>query len=94
MWYVYILKCRDDSLYTGITNNPPHRLQAHNAGLGAKYTRSRRPVELVYLTAVENHSAALKLESEIKHLPRSSKLALIVASAVKDQIDTEEHVHA
>lgn len=79
MWYVYILRCADDTLYTGITNHLRHRLRMHNAGTGAKYTRSRSPVELVYAEAAENHSLALKREYAIKQLSRQQKLQLIAA---------------
>ena len=79
MWTVYILQCRDGTLYTGITDNLPRRLAAHNAGKGAKYTRSRLPVELVYQEAVPDRSAALRREAAIKRLDRRRKLALIAA---------------
>ena len=60
MWYVYLLRCADDTLYAGCTNDPPRRLQQHNAGQGAKYTRSRRPVSLVYLEQAGDHGQALR----------------------------------
>ena len=76
---VYILRCTDDTLYTGITNNVPRRLCAHNSGKGAKYTRARRPVSLVYEEACESRSQALRRELAIKGMTREAKLALILA---------------
>lgn len=76
-WKLYILRCRDGSLYTGITTDVQKRLAAHNAGKGAKYTRGRGPLELVYREDCGNHSAALKRELEIKALSREEKMKLI-----------------
>lgn len=76
-WYVYILCCRDNSLYTGITDDLNRRLEAHNSGKGAKYTRGRGPVKLCYSEAQESYSAALKREYAIKRLSRADKLALM-----------------
>lgn len=76
MWTVYILRCKDDTLYTGITDDLPHRLAAHNAGKGAKYTRGRGPVVLVYREEAADKSAALKREHAIKQLTRAEKLEL------------------
>lgn len=76
MWTVYILRCKDDTLYTGITDDLPHRLAAHNAGKGAKYTRGRGPVVLVYREEAADKSAALKREHAIKQLTRAKKLEL------------------
>ena len=75
-WCVYLLECRDGSLYTGITNDLENRLASHNAGLGAKYTRGRTPVKLLEFKYVENQSEALKLEYQIKQLPRLKKRLL------------------
>lgn len=77
MNYVYILKCKDDSLYTGWTNNLEKRVQAHRSGKGAKYTRAKLPVELVYFEEFEDKIDAMKREYEIKKLPRIKKLELI-----------------
>lgn len=77
MHYVYILKCHDGTYYTGWTTDIEKRLQAHNEGEGAKYTRSRRPVELVYSEEFEDKSSALKRECAIKALSRTQKEALI-----------------
>ena len=77
IWKVYMLRCCDGSLYTGITTDIDRRVAEHNAGRGAKYTRSRRPVEAVYLEECEDHSCALRRELEIKALPREKKLKLI-----------------
>lgn len=77
-WYVYILECNDNTLYTGITNNIEKRLEQHNSGTeGAKYTRPRRPVKYVYQERQENRSVATKREMAIKKLSRAKKLLLI-----------------
>ena len=75
--YVYILRCADDTLYTGYTTDPERRLREHNAGEGAKYTRGRTPVEIVYREAYDSRSAAMRREYEIKQLRRSEKVDLI-----------------
>lgn len=75
--FVYIVECRDNSLYTGWTTDLEERIKTHNEGTGAKYTRSRRPVKLVYFEEVENRSTALKREAAIKKLTREKKLKLI-----------------
>jgi len=75
--YCYMLECADGSFYTGWTTDPVRRTKAHNAGRGARYTRSRRPVRLVFVEVEESRSAAMKRERRIKTLPRSSKLRLI-----------------
>ena len=75
--YTYLLRCADGSLYCGWTTCLERRLAAHNAGKGAKYTRPRRPVALVYWEAYETKSEALRREAQIKRLSRREKLALI-----------------
>ena len=75
-WYVYILRCGDGTLYTGITDDVPRRLAVHRAGKGAKYTRGRGPLELVYQEQVPDKSAARR-EFQIKRLTRREKEALI-----------------
>lgn len=77
MNYVYILKCADESLYTGWTNNLERRVKTHNNGKGAKYTKSRLPVELVYFEEYEDKIEAMKREYAIKQLKRKDKLMLI-----------------
>ena len=77
MYLVYILRCGDGSLYTGITNDLPRRLAAHSSARGAKYTRSRLPVALVWQEAQPDKSAALRRERQIKALSRAEKLRLI-----------------
>ncbi len=72
-WIVYLLRGSDESLYCGITNNLKNPLIAHNSGRGAKYTRSRRPVELVGASSAMTKNDALKLEYRVKHVPASSK---------------------
>lgn len=79
MNYTYILKCKDETLYTGWTNDIEKRLEAHNAGKGAKYTRSRRPVELVYLEQFETKEEAMRREYAIKHMTRRAKLGLVMS---------------
>ena len=80
--FTYILKCSDGSLYTGWTNDLEGRVKAHNAGKGAKYTKSRRPVELVYFEAFSTKQEAMRREWEIKQLSRVEKCKLI---QVKEQ---------
>lgn len=75
-WVVYILECKDTTLYTGITDNFSRRLQAHRAGKGAKYTRGRGPLQLRYMEPCSSHSDALRRELAIKKLTRSEKLVL------------------
>ena len=77
MHFVYILRCADGSFYTGYARDPKARLKMHNAGAGAKYTRGRRPVMLVYSEACESLSLALKREYELKQWPRVRKQALV-----------------
>lgn len=81
-WQVYIVRCADDSLYTGIARDLGRRIAEHNAdnGPGASYTRSRRPVTLVYREVAADRSAASKREYQIKQLSRAEKLALIDGS--------------
>lgn len=78
MYYLYILKCSDETLYTGITVDLKRRVEEHNAShFGAKYTRARRPVKLVYSKKYRNRSAASRQEARIKALSRKEKLAMI-----------------
>jgi len=76
-WHVYILRCRDGTLYTGIAIDLGRRLEAHRRGAAAKYTRSRRPVALVYQECQPDRSSALKREAALRRLGRAGKLALI-----------------
>src|SRR5262249_49567899 len=76
-WFVYIVRCVDGSLYTGITKDVAWRCQQHNAGTASRYTRSRRPVKLVWQEAQPTHSSALKREAEIKAMSRKGKLTMI-----------------
>ena len=79
-WYVYIVRCRDDTLYAGITTNLEERITQHNSAKGgAKYTRPRRPVKLVYSERVESRSMAVKREYAIKRMPKAKKVELIEA---------------
>ncbi|MGH9425051.1 MAG: GIY-YIG nuclease family protein [Terriglobia bacterium] len=77
MWYVYCLRCRDGSVYTGITSDLKRRLDEHNQGKGGAYTQAKRPVELVYQESHPDKSSALRRELEIKRWTRPRKLALI-----------------
>ena len=76
-WKLYILRCGDGTLYTGITTDVEKRLEAHRSGKGAKYTRGRGPLELMYREEGGTHSDALKRELELKALPREEKMTLI-----------------
>ena len=83
MWFVYIVRCADDSLYTGIAKDVERRIVEHNssAALAASYTRARRPVALAYREAADTRSAALKREYEIKQLTRQEKDELLRTAA-------------
>ena len=76
-WYLYILRCVDGTLYTGITTDVEARLETHRSGKGAKYTRGRTPLELVYREECEDHSQALKRELAVKAMSREEKQKLI-----------------
>src|SRR5436190_353506 len=76
-WFVYVVRCRDGSLYTGISTDVAARVARHNAGQGARYTRARRPVELIYTETKRSRSTALKREAAIKALPRARKDVLV-----------------
>lgn len=79
--YTYILRCSDDTLYTGWTTDIQKRLNAHNSGKGARYTRPRRPVSLVYYEVFQTREEAMQREWKIKHLTRQEKLKLISLSS-------------
>ena len=79
VWYLYILRCGDGSLYTGITTDVEKRFAAHCSGKGAKYTRGRGPLAVVYRETCGSHSEALKREYAVKKMPREEKEALISA---------------
>ena len=83
----YLLRCRDGSLYAGWTNDLAARVKAHNAGVGAKYTRPRRPVELVYYESFETREEAMSREWHLKRLTRQEKLALI--SRFRDRAEAQ-----
>ena len=88
---MYILECSDGSLYTGWTNDLERRMREHNAGKGAKYTKSRRPVVLVYFEAFETRQEAMRREYAIKRLKREDKLKLLESECnpVKSRKETE-----
>lgn len=81
-WQVYLLKCADLSLYCGITNNLKARVDTHNTGKGAKYTRGRLPVELVAASQAMTKSQALKCELYIKKLPRPQKISTLITRTI------------
>jgi putative endonuclease len=76
-WFVYVVRCADGSLYTGVSTDVVARVAAHNAGRGARYTRARAPVELLHTERKRSRGTALRREAAIKALPRSAKLALV-----------------
>ena len=76
-WFVYVLRCRDGSLYTGISTDVAKRVAAHNAGKGARYTRPRLPVVVVHTERKRSRSTALKREAAIKSLSRAAKINLV-----------------
>lgn len=82
-WWVYILRCKDGTLYTGVTTDLARRFKQHNAGTASKYTRSRRPVVMVYREPTKSHGDALRRELAIKKLPRAAKDALIASQRRK-----------
>ena len=84
-WWVYILRCADGTLYTGMAGDVERRFRTHSRGRGAKYTRSRLPLELVYREECESRSAALRREAAIKALTRSQKLELVERGAAGDK---------
>jgi putative endonuclease len=84
--YVYILRCADGSLYTGWSNDVPRRLARHSAGKASRYTASRLPVELAFVEAMEDRSAARREEARIKALDRTAKLALIAAAGAPEAL--------
>lgn len=86
MHYVYILECKDKTLYTGWTTDLDKRIKNHNDGQGAKYTKARRPVTLVYYETYEDKSNALKREYEIKQYSRQDKLKMISAFNLNKQL--------
>lgn len=89
MNYTYIVRCKDDTLYCGWTNNLEKRMASHNAGTGAKYTRNRHPVELVYYETFEIKEEAMSREYAIKQLTRKEKLALIEKKKVQHLFSSE-----
>jgi uncharacterized protein (TIGR02453 family) len=89
-WHVYVARCGDGTLYTGITTDPARREAAHNAGRGASYTRSRRPVRLVHLEPAADRGAALRRELAIKRLPRQEKERLLSRSTGRAEAEASE----
>jgi len=77
MWFVYIMRCKDDKLYTGITSDLERRMAEHNSGHGGRFTRFRKPVTLAYYCNVNSRPEALKREAVIKRLRREEKLELV-----------------
>ena len=83
LWVVYVLRCRDDTLYTGITNNIEKRLIAHDRGMAAKYTRSRRPLVLSTVSDSMSRTDAMRLEIKIKKLAKEKKISALKMYAKK-----------
>jgi len=83
-WHVYIIRCKDTKLYTGITNDIPRRIKAHNSGNGGRFTKCRIPVKLLYSEKQKSRSDALKREAQIKRLERPQKLALTKSATKKN----------
>ena len=82
-WSVYIVRCCDGSLYTGVSNDVVQRVRRHNDGRGARYTRSRLPVRLVWRKRVKDKSAALRLEAAMKKLSRAQKVLLLLKASAR-----------
>lgn len=89
-YYCYLLRCANGSYYTGWTTDPNRRVREHNAGRGARYTRMNGPVELVYVEEVEDHSAALKREAQIKRYSHTRKAALAQSNELPSEFFKEE----
>ena len=84
-YFVYVVRCADGTLYTGVTTDLARRVEEHNSGGGAKYTRGRRPVRLAFFEPAASRGRALKREAEIKKLGRADKLALLARAAADSQ---------
>ena len=93
-WVVYLIRCSDESLYCGITNNLKNRLTVHNSGKEAKYTRSRRPIELVGASFKMTKSDALKLEYRIKQVPANKKIFELIKGEDKVTINLKKNLKA
>jgi len=94
-WYLYIIRCRLGTLYTGITNDLTRRFNDHVAGRGAKYLRGKGPLKMVFSVEVENHSIAAKLEAKIKKCSRLQKESIIAGKLSLPEItDTKTHPSA
>jgi putative endonuclease len=83
MWFVYVIRCADQSFYTGVTTDAERRIDEHNDGSGARYTRARGPVELVYLERVKDRGSALRREHEIKRMTAAGKRAMVESARRK-----------
>ena len=88
VWYIYIILCSDNSLYTGITTDPERRFREHADGSGAKYFRGRKPLRIVYLEGDHTRSSAGKRELQIKKMSHSDKTALVTVT-VTEEADSE-----
>jgi putative endonuclease len=88
--YTYIVECADGTLYTGWTTDPARRVKAHNAGRGADYTRTRRPVRLVYCEEHDSRTSARRRELVLKRMNRARKLSLIAAAELREE--SPQHV--
>ena len=90
MYYVYMLRCRDNSLYTGITNNLDKRLRKHNLGKASRYTRVRLPVDIVYMEECRDKSVALRREREIKGYKKSDKEKMVSEAGIEDPLKLKD----
>ena len=88
-WHIYIVRCKDDKLYTGITNNIERRLKQHNSGNGCRFTKYRIPVTLLFTQKARTRSAALKREAQIKSYPRKKKLEHIEKISKRKKVQRE-----
>ena len=93
-WVVYLIRCSDKSLYCGITNNLKNQLTVHNSGKGAKYTRSRRPIELIGASLKMTKSDALKLEYRIKQVPAGKKIFELIKGEDKITVNLKKNLQA
>jgi len=89
-YFCYMVRCTNDAYYTGWTTDPIRRVKEHNAGRGARYTKMHGPVELVYLEEVEDHSAALKREAEIKKMGHARKVKMAEEASLLESLIREQ----
>jgi putative endonuclease len=93
-WHIYIIRCKDKLLYTGITTDLKRRIKAHNSGNGCRFTKYRAPVRLLYTEGILGRSQALKREAQIKHLDKKAKLKLIKSANLSKKAKVRTRFHA